>query len=81
MQEDLRAVAIEDSPKPPAGRLSMTLRFIIQSKKIWLIAIGPRKLPVLQAAVDKSSNTTPLDLLMRQAKDVTVFTDQQLRRR
>jgi 6-phosphogluconolactonase len=81
MQEDLRAIAIEDAPKPPAMRLSLTLRFIIQTKKIWIIALGPRKLPVLQAAVDKTSNTTPLDLLMRQAKDVTVFTDQALRRR
>lgn len=81
MQDDLRAVAIEDAPKPPTGRLSLTLRFILQTKKIWLIAIGPRKLPVLQAAMSKTSNTTPLDLLMRQAKDVTVFTDQQISRR
>lgn len=81
MQDDLRVVAIEDAPKPPARRLSLSLRFVTQSRKIWLIALGPRKLPVLQAAVDKSSNTTPLDLLMRQAKDVTVFTDQQIRKR
>jgi len=79
--EDLRAVAVEDAPKPPARRLSLTLRYVLQTKKIWVIAIGPRKLPVLQAAIDKTSNTTPLDLLLRQAKDVTVFTDQTLRRR
>jgi 6-phosphogluconolactonase len=79
--EDLRAVAVEDAPKPPYRRLSLTLRFVLQTKKIWVIAIGPRKLPVLQAAIDKTSNSTPLDLLMRQAKDVTVFTDQTLRRR
>jgi 6-phosphogluconolactonase/glucosamine-6-phosphate isomerase/deaminase len=81
MQDDLRAVAVEDAPKPPPRRLSLTLRFVLQTKKIWLIAIGPRKLPVLQAAIDKTSNSTPLDLLLRQAKDVTVFTDQTLRRR
>jgi 6-phosphogluconolactonase len=79
--EDLRAVAIEDAPKPPPRRLSLTLRFVLQTKKIWLIAIGPRKLPVLQAAINKTSNSTPLDLLMRQAKDITVFTDQTIRRR
>ena len=79
--EDLRAVAIEDAPKPPPRRLSLTLRYVLQTKKIWVIAIGPRKLPVLQAAIDKTGNSTPLDLLMRQAKDVTVFTDQILRRR
>jgi 6-phosphogluconolactonase len=78
--EDRRAVAVEDAPKPPPKRLSLTLRFVLQTKKIWLIAIGPRKLPVLQAAINKTSHSTPLDLLMRQAKDVTVFTDQVLRR-
>ena len=79
-QNDLRAVAIDDAPKPPRRRLSLTLRYVLQTKKIWLIAVGPRKLPVLQAAINKTSNSTPLDLLMRQAKDVTVFTDQQIRR-
>ena len=79
-QNDLRAVAIEDAPKPPKRRLSLTMRFVLQTKKIWLIGIGPRKLPVLQAAINKTSNSTPLDLVMRQAKDVTIFTDQTIRR-
>ena len=79
--EDLRAVAIEDAPKLPPRRLSLTLRYLLQAKRIWLIAIGPRKFPVLQMAIDKATNHTPLDLLLRQAKDVTVFTDQNLRRR
>lgn len=79
-QNDLRAVAIEDAPKPPRRRLSLTLRYVLQTKKIWLIAVGPRKLPALQAAINKTSNSTTLDLLMRQAKDVTVFTDQTIRR-
>ena len=81
LQDDLRAVAIEDAPKPPPRRLSLSMPFVLQTKKIWVIAIGSRKLPVLQAAVDKTSNSTPLDMLMRQGKDVTVFTDQTLRRR
>jgi 6-phosphogluconolactonase len=80
IQDDLRAVAIEDAPKPPPRRLSLTLRFLLQTKKIWIIAVGSRKLPVLHAAINKTSNSTPLDLLMRQAKDMTVFTDQQIRR-
>ena len=79
--DDLRAVAIEDSPKPPARRLSLTLRYVLQTKKIWVIAIGARKLPALRAALEKTSRSTPLDLLMRQAKDVTVFTDQIIHRR
>jgi 6-phosphogluconolactonase len=79
-QNDLRAVAIEDAPKPPRRRLSLSMRYLLQTKKIWVVAVGARKLPVLHAALNKTSNATPLDLLMRQAKDVTIFTDQTLRR-
>ena len=80
IQDDLRAVAIEDAPKPPARRLSLTLRYLLQTRKIWVIAIGPRKLPVLHAALSKTQSTTPLDLVVQQAKELTVFTDQAIRR-
>ena len=78
--DDRRATAVEDSPKPPPQRLTLTLKFVLRTKKIWVIAIGSRKLPVLRAAINKTSQSTPLDLLMRQARDVTVFTDQVIRR-
>ena len=80
LADDLRTVAIEDAPKPPRRRLSLTLKFVLQTKRIWLIAIGQRKLPALHAAINKTSPSTPLALLMRQAANVTVFTDQQIRR-
>jgi 6-phosphogluconolactonase len=80
LADDQRVVAITDSPKPPPRRLSLTMGYLLQTRTIWVIAIGPRKLPVLQAAINKTSSSTPLDLVMRQAKDLTVFTDQQIRR-
>lgn len=80
LQDELRTVAIEDAPKMPRRRLSLSLKFVLQTKKVWVIAVGPRKLPVLHAAINKTSQSTPLDMLMRQAKDVTIFTDQQIRR-
>jgi 6-phosphogluconolactonase len=80
MQDELRTVAIEDAPKPPARRLSLTLQYVMQTKKIWLVAVGQRKLPVLQAAINRTGSSTPVDLLMRHGKDVTVFTDQTIRR-
>lgn len=81
LQNELRAVAVEDAPKPPKRRLSLTLRYLLQTRRIWLVAVGPRKLPVLQAALSKTQRSTPLDLVLNQAKDVTVFTDQVIRRR
>ena len=77
--DDLRAVAVEDAPKMPRRRLSLTMRFVLQTRKIWLVAVGPRKLAVLHTALSKTQRSTPLDLLIHQAKDVTVFTDQVIR--
>ena len=77
----LRTIAVEDAPKPPRRRLSLSMGFLLQTKKIWVVAVGQRKLPVLHAAINKTSNTTPLDVILRQARDVTVFTDQTIRRR
>ena len=79
-QDALRAVGVEDAPRAPKRRLSLTFRFVLQTRKIWLVAVGPRKLPVLQAALSKTQRSTPLDLLLQQAKDITVFTDQVIRR-
>lgn len=79
MADDLRVVAVEDAPKPPPRRLTLSLPFVLRTTKIWLIAVGPRKLPVLHAALSRTQRTTPLDLLLHQAKDVTVFTDQVIR--
>lgn len=79
LQNDLRAVAVEDAPKIPRRRLSLTMRFVLQTRQIWIIAVGPRKLAVLHAALSKKQRSTPLDLVIQQAKDVTVFTDQVIR--
>ncbi len=79
LQEDLRAVAVEDAPKLPRRRLSLTMRFVLQTRKIWIVAVGSRKLAALHTALSKTQRSTPLDLLIHQAKDVTVFTDQVIR--
>lgn len=79
-QNELRAVAVEDAPRPPPRRLSLSMRFLLQSQQIWLVAVGPRKLPVLQAALARTQRETPLDVVLQQSKNVTVFTDQVIRR-
>lgn len=75
---DLRVIAVDHSPKPPPRRLSLTLGFLCQTRKVWLVGIGPRKVLALQAAVSRIRLETPLDRLVRQVPDVTVFTDQAL---
>ena len=78
--DDRRVLAIEDSPKPPPRRLTLSLPYVCASRRIWVVALGPRKLPVLQAAVSRNQVQTTIDMVMARAKDVTVFTDQALKR-
>ena len=42
--DDLRNVfAITDSPKPPAMRISFTMKFINEAREIWIVAAGESK--------------------------------------
>ena len=42
-QERARAIAITDSPKPPAERVSFSMNFINASSQVWIIAAGESK--------------------------------------
>lgn len=80
LEDTARVVAVEDAPKHPKRRLSMTMRFLLQTRNIWIVAVGPRKLPVVQAALSKTQKATPIDqIMLLQGKRVTVFTDQVIR--
>lgn len=81
IHDDRRVVIVEDAPKPPPRRLSLTLPFVLRSRQIWIVAVGARKLPVLHAALSRTQHATPLDLVLQRGKNVTVFTDQVIRRR
>lgn len=81
LHDDSRVVAVEDSPKPPPRRLSLTLPFLGRSEHVWVVALGQRKKPVLQGAITGERPSTPLALILRQAKDATVFTDQAIQLR
>lgn len=42
--DDLRNIfAITDSPKPPAERISFTMKFINEAREIWIVAAGESK--------------------------------------
>ena len=75
---DRLVMAIDDSPKPPPSRITLTMPFVLASERVWVVAVGPGKAPVLRHAVSKEPPQTPLDLVVRQAKQLTIFTDQAI---
>jgi 6-phosphogluconolactonase len=78
---DARVAAIEDSPKPPPRRLTLTMPYVVASRRVWVVALGARKLPVLQQAVSRQTISTPLDMVTAHAKSITIFTDEVMRRK
>ena len=76
---DRWVMAIDDSPKPPPSRLTLTLPFVLASAQIWIVVVGARKLPVLQHAVARQTPETPLDLVVAHGANVIIFTDQAVR--
>ena len=45
---DRLVMAIDDSPKPPPSRITLTMPFVLASARVWVVAVGANKAPVLQ---------------------------------
>jgi 6-phosphogluconolactonase len=80
LEERALVMPIEDSPKPPSQRLTLTMGYVLRSRQVWIVAVGERKRVLLQRAIQRQQATTPLDLVVAQAPRVTIFTDQTLSR-
>ena len=48
--DELGAIAVHDSPKPPADRVSLTMGTINTAREVWLLVSGAGKAPALAAA-------------------------------
>lgn len=79
-EEHARVLVIEDSPKPPPRRLTLSLNYVLRSRQLWIVAVGERKRVLLQKAIQREQPSTPLDLVVAQGRDVVIFTDQALAR-
>lgn len=79
-----RVVAVEQAPKPPDRRLSLTLSFLARSRQVWGVAIGAEKRDVLERAMTRHQQSrevmTPLEILLETAQNVSIFTDQVIER-
>lgn len=47
--------SVDDSPKPPAERLSLTMEAITNAREIWVAAWGQEKAPAIARAVGRGS--------------------------
>jgi len=77
LREDVAWVApIEDSPKPPPKRITLTLPVVTHAIKVVFVAIGAGKKGVLKTIFDKPEERLPCTLVNEGAGDKVVwFTD------
>ncbi|MBN8610093.1 MAG: 6-phosphogluconolactonase [Deltaproteobacteria bacterium] len=68
--------AIEDSPKPPPSRLTLTLPALANAREIVVVATGASKAAVVREALEDETSLLPLALAIRCAKTATVILDE-----
>jgi 6-phosphogluconolactonase len=61
-----RALQIDDSPKPPPRRLTLTLPELCAAHEVWVVVTGQAKAQMIAAAVEPTS-TLPVGRVLREA--------------
>jgi 6-phosphogluconolactonase len=76
LHERQRLVApIEDAPKPPRRRLTLTLPVLWEAAVVVVAALGEAKAAVLREALEEPSSPLPVALAMRGARRTVVLLD------
>ena len=70
-------VAVYDSPKPPARRLTLTLSVLANASVVIVGAFGAAKAQALRGALSESGSATPVAELLRRASAPLVLLDRE----
>ena len=68
-------VPIEDSPKPPPRRLTLTLPALVAARAVVIVALGAGKAAVVKEAVEDEASQLPLALVLRDAPRAFLLLD------
>jgi 6-phosphogluconolactonase len=67
---------VENSPKPPPRRISLTYNAIAMGKAVWVLASGLGKETALRESLDGNART-PLGKVIEKRQDTKIFSDVQ----
>jgi 6-phosphogluconolactonase len=71
-----RAVAVvEESPKPPPRRLTLTLPVVTGADRVVVVALGRGKAEVIRAAVEDPGSALPVAIVAREARRTLFLLD------
>jgi 6-phosphogluconolactonase len=74
LDETVPFLVIENSPKPPPTRLSLSYAAIAAAKKVWVLASGAGKAAAFNESLD-SKGKTPLARVIQSHSSVKIFSD------
>lgn len=71
-------LAVTDSPKPPAQRLTMTIPLVNRSARVWMVVAGSDKAAALALALADASTSEVPAAGLRGTQSTKMFIDQEL---
>ncbi len=74
--EESRFVAVlDDSPKPPPRRMTLTLLALAAAELVVVAALGRSKAEIVRAAIEEPSSALPVARVARRARRCIFFVD------
>lgn len=74
-EKERRVAVVEDSPKPPPRRLTLTLPAVAESRLVIAAVLGRAKAEVARSVLEDPGSELPLALAIRQAPEALVLMD------
>lgn len=72
-ERDKLVVAVNDSPKPPAERITLTLPAIARASEVWLLVSGSEKAPAAKQIMEGSKSEEWPVTFIPELADTTLF--------
>jgi 6-phosphogluconolactonase len=73
--DDRLVAAVNDAPKPPPRRLTLTMPILAGAERVVVVAFGEEKAEALREALERHDSPQPLARLLRQTKRPLVLAD------
>jgi 6-phosphogluconolactonase len=76
LEERARPVAgVEDSPKPPPRRMTLTLPVLTAAELVVVVALGAGKAEIIRSALEDAQSRLPVALVAQQARETLFLLD------
>ena len=69
-------LAVENSPKPPPHRISLSFAALAVSRQVWVLAAGPGKESILRTSLS-AAGITPLARVVRSRQHTKIFSEKE----